>query len=95
MVVNSEPQVFLFLSQILGDNVVDDNGTSLGKIIDVVASLTEPYPIITHMLLKGAQKKPFSLPWQRVNETGGNFVADPQYIEDFREPVLQGGGTLA
>ena len=94
MVVNSEPQVFLFLSQILGDNVIDDNGRSLGKIIDAVASLTEPYPIITHILLKDTQKKHSSLPWQGITEVGGKFVADPHYLEDFREPLLQEGELL-
>jgi len=94
MVVNSEPQVFLFLSRILGKNVADDRGRSLGKIIDVIADLTEPYPIITHILLKGDRKKLASLPWQGVTEMGGKFVADPQSLEKIAEPVLRDGELL-
>jgi magnesium transporter len=94
MVANSEPQVFLFLSHILGENVVDDRGRPLGKIVDVVASLTEPYPIITHILLKGGKKIPNSMPWQRVTEVGDKFVADPQSVEDLMEHVLSEGELL-
>jgi len=93
MAVNSEPQVFLFLSQILGEKVIDDRGKTLGKIIDLVAHLTEPYPVVTYMLLK-TSKKLLLLPWQKIAETGGEFVADPQSLENFREPVLSEGELL-
>ena len=94
MAANSEPQVFLFLSHILGDNVVDDKSRPLGKIVDVVASLTEPYPVVTHILLKGDKKKLRSLPWQGVSEAGDKFSADSQSLEDFWEPSLSEGELL-
>ncbi len=93
MAVNSEPQVFLFLSQILGENIFDDKGGQLGKIIDLVVSLTDPYPFVAYMVLKVGGKRRL-LPWQKITESGGLFIADSGYLEDFREPVLSEGELL-
>ena len=37
MMINREPQVFLFLSQILGKNVVGVMGDTLGRVYDLTA----------------------------------------------------------
>jgi CBS domain-containing protein/sporulation protein YlmC with PRC-barrel domain len=95
MVVNSEPQVFLFLSKILGGKVIDSEGRPVGKILDLVARVAEPYPVVTYLLLKtGREKKQSLLAWQEVTETGERFVASRQTLEDYHEPVLQEGELL-
>ena len=47
-----EPQVFLFLSQILGTGIIDSEGRPVGKIVDLVANLAEPYPPVTGVLFR-------------------------------------------
>jgi len=39
MVMNSAPQVFLFLSQLLGKKIVDHAGRPWGKVGDLVVTL--------------------------------------------------------
>ncbi|MDI6775882.1 MAG: CBS domain-containing protein [Syntrophales bacterium] len=95
MVIKPEPQVFLFLSQILGEKIVDSEGRPLGKIMDLVASMTEPYPYVTDiLLLLRSGKGPFFLPWQRITDVDGKFVVPSLMPEDIREPVLREGEVL-
>jgi len=83
-----EPQVFLFLSQVLGKNIVDSSGHTIGKIVDLVVNLTEPYPPVTGVLCKaGSDKRPSLIPWRLIREAPDN----PQAMllhEDLREPSL-------
>jgi sporulation protein YlmC with PRC-barrel domain len=57
MAINREPQVFLFLSQILGENIVGATGDTLGRVYDLTAEFVEPYPIVTGIIFSSAQKK--------------------------------------
>jgi magnesium transporter len=67
MAVNHEPQVFLFLSEILGRNIIDVTGEIAGRVYDLTAELVEPYPIVTGIIVKAAHKKNhFFLPWKDV-----------------------------
>ena len=67
MAVNREPQVFLFLSDILGKNIVDETGKIIGRVYDLTAEFVEPYPVITGLTFGFAQKKPpLFLPWEKV-----------------------------
>jgi sporulation protein YlmC with PRC-barrel domain len=64
-----EPQVFLFLSQILGKNIIDSNGHTVGKIVDLVANLAEPYPPVTSVLFKSnTGKAPSLIAWHQITE---------------------------
>ena len=84
-----EPQVFLFLSQILGTGIIDSDGRPVGKIVDLVANLAEPYPPVTGVLFKsGSGKTPSLIAWHQINETGNRFQANLLLPEDFREPAL-------
>lgn len=96
-IMNPEPQVFLFLSDLLSKKVIGPDGVTVGKITDLVAKLAEPYPVVTHLLLKtrkGKEKAPSFLPWQYVTEKGSYFVAKEQHLEEYREPILQEGELL-
>ncbi|KAF0157048.1 MAG: Mg2+/Co2+ transporter [Syntrophaceae bacterium] len=57
MAINREPQVFLFLSKILGRNIVGATGETLGRVYDLTAEFVEPYPIVTGIIFRSAQKK--------------------------------------
>ena len=95
MAINPEPQVFLFLSQILGKRIFDSEGRSLGKIVDLVANLTEPYPYVTDILLILQRRKERGFfPWQGVTDVDGKLVAHPFTPEDLREPVLRESEVL-
>jgi len=84
-----EPQVFLFLSQILGKNIIDSNGHTVGKIVDLVANLAEPYPPVTSVLFKSnAGKAPSLIAWHQITEIQDHLLAHLLLPEDFREPSL-------
>jgi sporulation protein YlmC with PRC-barrel domain len=57
MAINREPQVFLFLSKILGRNIIGATGEALGRVYDLTAEFVEPYPIVTGIIFSSAQKK--------------------------------------
>ena len=89
MAAVSEPQVFLFLSQVLGKNIIDSNGHPVGKIVDLVANLAEPYPPVTRVLCKASAGKTMSLiPWRRITEVQDAFQVQVPLQEDYREPIL-------
>ncbi len=96
MSTNSEPQVFLFLSQILGKKIVDREGRAMGKILDLVANLEpEPYPIVTHVLLKWKDvKKPLLLEWSKFSEDKKGLVVDSVTEDDSRITALCDGEIL-
>ncbi|MEI8172125.1 MAG: CBS domain-containing protein [Deltaproteobacteria bacterium] len=96
MVANSEPQVFLFLSQILGKKIVDREGRPIGKVLDLLANLeTEPYPIVTHILVKwNGGEGSYLLTWHKLGEGENDLVADIVSKDDFREPVIQEGEVM-
>ncbi|MCX5841487.1 MAG: CBS domain-containing protein [Deltaproteobacteria bacterium] len=84
-----EPQVFLFLSQILGKNIIDSNGHTVGKIVDLVANLAEPYPPVTSVLFKSnTGKAPSLIAWHQITEIQDHLLAHLLLPEDFREPSL-------
>ncbi len=86
MAVEYEPQVFLFLSQILRKKILDTKGQPLGRILDVVVPLGEPYPSVTGILVKPDRlKAPVIMSWRNLVETNGTFVVDSQEPEPLRE----------
>ena len=90
MTVETEPQVFLFLSQILGKKILDSEGRPVGRILDVVVCLREPYPAVTGILFKTSRRKTaVVLPWQNLIETNGRFVADFRGMNDFQEAIVE------
>ena len=73
MAVNYEPQVFLFLSRILGKKIVGAMGETLGRVYDLTAEFVEPYPVVTGLIFSSAQKRnPVFLPWKDVVDLAGD-----------------------
>lgn len=89
MALNSESQVFLFLSQVLGKLVVDPDGRPIGKTVDLVANLAEPYPVVTDVSLISPERKTAVLfPWNKITGIGALLTALVPVPDDFREPSL-------
>ncbi len=92
MAIHDEPQVFLFLSEILGRKLVDPEGGVIGKVIDLAGNIGEVYPAVTDLLLRREEDQRIVLfPWRKVEIAGATLVAHTPREEDFREPVLDSG----
>ena len=85
MAMNEEPQVFLFLSEILGKKIVDAAGQPLGTVFDLTAAIGEIYPVVTGILL-GMQDpvRLALLPWQGITFGDGKLVGQNIREEDCR-----------
>lgn len=67
MAINREPQIFLFLSDILGKKIVEVTDRIIGHVYDITAEFVDPYPLVTGLTIGSAQKeKPLFLPWKNV-----------------------------
>jgi CBS domain-containing protein/sporulation protein YlmC with PRC-barrel domain len=94
--INAEPQVFLFLSEILGQPIIGPEGRSMGKIMDLVATLAEPYPIVTDALLspEEGQKTVVFYRFPGIEEGQRPFKAHSVCPDDFRAPSLRDNELL-
>jgi magnesium transporter len=88
MATVSEPQVFLFLSQILGKNITDSSGRPVGKIVDLAANLAELYPPVTGILCKApAGRTPTLISWRRITAVQDGFQVKRLLPDDFPDPA--------
>lgn len=75
MAVNREPQVFLFLSEILGKKIIASTGKVIGHVYDITAEFVDPYPLVTGLTFSSPRKKkPFFLSWKNVVDLGENII---------------------
>ncbi|MDX9745032.1 MAG: CBS domain-containing protein [Syntrophales bacterium] len=87
-----DPQGFLFLSEILGKQVVNRQGVRIGRVMDLVVGLVEPYPIVTEVLFLPAGKTDsVCVPWSKVLEIDKAFRFDDFSLEDCRKPERREG----
>lgn len=71
-----EPEVFVYLSQILGRPVQDRQGRELGSITDVSANLAELYPSIgTLRIRRRGETSALYIPWQDVTQADGSILS--------------------
>ncbi|PKN06870.1 MAG: hypothetical protein CVU72_03455 [Deltaproteobacteria bacterium HGW-Deltaproteobacteria-7] len=95
MAVNREPQVFLFLSKILGRNIIGATGEALGRVYDLTAEFVEPYPIVTGIIFSSAQKKnPVFLPWEKVIDMDQTISVSAESIAELSALHLREGEML-
>ncbi|MCL1798682.1 MAG: CBS domain-containing protein [Eggerthellaceae bacterium] len=59
----------LYLSQMLGEPVVDSTGAKIGKVSDLAISTGEMFPRITSLAFQGPGKKPFMVSWRKYVES--------------------------
>jgi len=95
MAINREPQVFLFLSKILGRNIIGATGEALGRVYDLTAEFVEPYPIVTGIIFSSAQKKnPVFLPWENVTDIDQTISVSVKSTEELSPLHLREGEML-
>jgi magnesium transporter len=95
MAINREPQVFLFLSKILGRNIIGATGEALGRVYDLTAEFVEPYPIVTGIIFSSAQKKnPVFLPWENVTDMDQTISVSVKSTEELSPLHLREGEML-
>jgi magnesium transporter len=95
MAINREPQVFLFLSKILGRNIIGATGEALGRVYDLTAEFIEPYPIVTGIIFSSAQKKnPVFLPWENVIDMDQTISVSVTSIKELSPLHLKEGEML-
>ncbi|WP_251230436.1 magnesium transporter [Adlercreutzia aquisgranensis] len=59
----------LYLSQMIGEPVVDSSGERLGTISDLAISTGEVFPRITSLAFKGPGNVPFMISWRKYVDT--------------------------
>ena len=95
MVVGHEPQVFLFLSELLGKKIVDSEGRLIGRVLDLTGNIGGMYPPVTDILVRlEKDRRTVMLPWQCIAAVNGTLTAQPLLPEDFREPAPRSGELL-
>jgi CBS domain-containing protein/sporulation protein YlmC with PRC-barrel domain len=95
MAVDHEPQVFLFLSELLGKKIVDSEGRSVGRVLDLTGNIGGMYPPVTDILVRLEEdRRTVMLPWQAIAAINGTLTAQPLLQEDFREPAPRSGELL-
>ncbi len=57
---------FYFFSHFLNRQVSSPSGQKAGRIVDLVAERTEPYPKLVGFVLQSRQREKFFLPWERI-----------------------------
>ena len=95
MAISREPQVFLFLSKILGRNIIGSTGEKLGRVYDLTAEFVEPYPIVTGIILQSAQKKnPVFVPWSDVLDMDRTISVSAKSVAELPPLRLKEGELL-
>lgn len=68
-------KMFLFLSEILGQKVIDSRGEVVGKVVDMKAKLGELFPMINFLCLKAkGERNPFLINWGDVQTINENII---------------------
>jgi len=95
MAVHSSPQVFLFLSQILGKKIVDREGRPRGQVSDLVVTIADLYPPVTAIFFSPTGRKTtFRIPWPKIIEVGERVVVDLLPPDDPLAATIGGGELL-
>ena len=83
MTMNSTPQVFLFLSQILGKKIVDPAGRTWGKVCDLVVTIADLYPPVTGVFFTPlGEKTSFRFSWTKILKLGEELQVEPLNVEE-------------
>jgi len=95
MTANPNPQVFLFLSQILGEKIRDAKDRQCGRVLDLIVNVAELYPLVTGILFRpGRGRPPQRLPWVRVREVRDGLWIDDLQAAESGEGILREGELL-
>jgi len=84
----------LFLSEILGEPVLDPRGEELGKVKDVVVVKAEPLPKIDALLIE-RKSGLYRIPWPDMNLFNKRIIAAKAYREALSAYDMNTGDLLA
>ena len=85
----------LYLSQMIGEPVVDAQGERLGTISDLAISTGEGFPRITSLAFQGPGRVPFMISWRQWREALDHAgLALSVAADDIRFSYLQPDGVL-
>lgn len=80
----------LYLSQLLGEPVMDASGEKIGTISDLAISTGEVFPRITSLAFKGPGRVPFMISWRKyVDEFNDDGITLSVDAPDIRFSYLQ------
>ena len=71
----------IFLSDFLRAEIVDNQQRRIGRVGDLVAHISEPYPIVQHVVLRGREGR--VIPWSEVR----TFEAKELALKSSREDL--------
>lgn len=88
-------KMFLFFSELLGRSVIDSQGKSIGKLVDLKVKLGELFPrMITLRVKLRGKKTPLALNWSEVQSLNGNIVSLKPGAESKFNPVVLNEGEI-
>ncbi len=81
---------FYFFSDFLNRRVYNPSGQKVGKISDLVAERTEPYPMIIGMVVrpKGKRKKSY-LPWEKILQIEPRITFSGDELHDLKASLSE------
>ena len=95
MAAGHEPQVFLYLSELLGKRIVDSEGRPVGTVLDLTGNIGGMYPPVIDVVVRLKEgRRTVMIPWQAIAVFHGTLTARPLRPEDFREPAFRSGELL-
>ncbi len=74
---------FYFFSDFLNRKVYNASGKRVGKITDLVAERTEPYPMIVGMMVQARGRKIY-LPWEEIFQIEPQFTLAEKELADLK-----------
>ena len=77
---------FYFFSDFLNRKVYNISRKRIGKITDLVAEKTEPYPMITGMVVRTRRGKRY-LPWEEIVQIEPQFTLSEKELIDLKTPL--------
>jgi len=92
--MNQNLKEFYFLSDFLNQIVYGSSGKNLGKISDLAAERTEPYPMIIGLIIKTRMRgRKFYIPWEKILQIEPKIILSEIELQDLSHSH-QGRGVI-
>ena len=76
------PELFVFFSELMGENVSDPRGNKVGTILDLIANIDLTYPQVTGVLMRLKNSRQIvAIPWQEISFTEGSIALKKENYE--------------
>ncbi|MDH4222731.1 MAG: PRC-barrel domain-containing protein, partial [candidate division Zixibacteria bacterium] len=89
-------KLFLFFSELLGLSVMNSQGKSIGRLIDLKVQLGELFPRVVNIRVKlKSDKNPLSLDWSLIQNLNRDVISlKPDAEKEFKPVILNEGEIL-